>query len=170
MRAHFKHLCFTTFPMVYGNFQSNELWPLKLFFKNSRVHWDSNSQNGSSLGSVWVHSFTFSYTPENMKCDSQASFSARTFASLCFGCKPKIKVATFWGTFGSNIIVHIVWLFQKHGTFNFGYQCWFWGLTIVIFINIILFNIIFKIIINFIIYIEGSMNIFILYIGILRLH
>ncbi len=33
-----------------------------------------------------------------------------------------------------------------------------------------LFNIIFKIIINFIIYVEGTMNIFIIYIGIIRPH
>jgi hypothetical protein len=29
-----------------------------------------------------------------MKCDSQASLLARTFASLCFGRKPKVKVVT----------------------------------------------------------------------------
>jgi hypothetical protein len=29
-----------------------------------------------------------------MKCDSQASLLARTFASLCFGRKPKARVAT----------------------------------------------------------------------------
>jgi hypothetical protein len=47
----------------------------------------------SPLGSVWVHSLTFSYTPENMKCDFQASFMALTFVSPCLGCKPKVKVA-----------------------------------------------------------------------------
>jgi hypothetical protein len=30
------------------------------FYGNSKIHWDSNSQIGSPLGSVWVHSFTFS--------------------------------------------------------------------------------------------------------------
>jgi hypothetical protein len=29
-----------------------------------------------------------------MKCDSQASFLARTFTSLCLGHKSKVKVAT----------------------------------------------------------------------------
>jgi hypothetical protein len=29
-----------------------------------------------------------------VKCDSQASISACTFANLCFGCKPKARVAT----------------------------------------------------------------------------
>jgi hypothetical protein len=56
---------------------------------------DSNSQSGSSLGSVRVQSFTLSYTPMSMKCDSRASLLAHTFASPCLGCKPKAKVMTF---------------------------------------------------------------------------
>jgi hypothetical protein len=55
---------------------------------------DSNSQSGSSLGSVEVHSLTFSLIPSNMKCDSQALLLARTFVSLCFVHKPKARVAT----------------------------------------------------------------------------
>jgi len=31
------------------------------------------------------------------------------------------------GTFGCSIIVHIISLFQKHSTFNFGCQFWFVG-------------------------------------------
>jgi hypothetical protein len=46
--------------------------------------------------SVGVHSFTFSYTPESMKCDSWASFLTHTFSSPCFGRKPKAKVVTLW--------------------------------------------------------------------------
>jgi hypothetical protein len=57
-------------------------------------HLDSNSQRGSPLGSVWVHSFTFSYTPRSMKCNSRASFLTHTFASPCFGREPKAKVTT----------------------------------------------------------------------------
>ncbi len=48
---------------------------------------------GSSLGSVGVHSLTFSYTPRSMKCDSQASLLAYTFANLCFDREPKVRVA-----------------------------------------------------------------------------
>jgi hypothetical protein len=73
-----------------------------------------------------------------------------------------------WATFGSSIIVHTIWLFQKHGTFNFGHQCWFLGFTIIIFTKLMLCNIIFKIIINFIIYIERSMSMFIIYIDIIK--
>ncbi len=40
-----------------------------------------------------VHSLTFSYTLGNMKYDSWASFLAHTFASPCFGCEHKAKVA-----------------------------------------------------------------------------
>jgi hypothetical protein len=75
-------------------FQSNEFKPLKLFFENSRIHQDSNSQNVSSFGSVEVHSLAFSYTPENMRCDSRGSLLAHTFASPCLGREPKAKVAT----------------------------------------------------------------------------
>ncbi len=56
------------------------------------VHWDSNFQSGSSLGIVGVHSLTLSCTPGNMKCDSQASLLAHTFASPYLGHKPKVKV------------------------------------------------------------------------------
>ncbi len=62
--------------------------------ENSRVHWDSNSQSGSSLGSVDVHSLTLSHTPRNMKYESWASFLVRTFASPCFGREPRARVAT----------------------------------------------------------------------------
>jgi hypothetical protein len=43
---------------------------------------------------VGVHSLTFSHTFGNMKCDSWASFLARTFVSLNLGCEPKVKVVT----------------------------------------------------------------------------
>ncbi len=58
------------------------------------VHWDSNSQNGSSLGSVEFHSLTLSHTSGSMECDSHASFLAFTFVSPCLGREPKVKVAT----------------------------------------------------------------------------
>jgi len=54
-----------------------------------------------------------------------------------------------------------------YGRFNFGYEFWFLGLIIIIFTKLMLYDIILIIIINFIIYIEGSMNIFIVYIGII---
>jgi len=50
------------------NPQSNGFWPLQSLLKNSRVHWDSNSPNGSYLGSVRVHSLTLSYTPRSKMC------------------------------------------------------------------------------------------------------
>jgi len=63
--------------------------------KDLGVHWDSNSQSGNSLGSVKVLSLTLSYTPRNMRCDSQASFLALILASPCLGHEPKARVATF---------------------------------------------------------------------------
>ncbi len=55
--------------------------------------WESNSQNGSSLGNMEVHSLSLSHTLGNMKRESQASLLARTFASLCLGHEPKARVA-----------------------------------------------------------------------------
>ncbi len=46
---------------------------------------------------IWeyaVQTFTLSYIAGSMKCDSQASFLANTFARPCFGHKPKDKVVT----------------------------------------------------------------------------
>ncbi len=65
---------------------------------------------GAHLG---VHSFTFSHTPRSMKCDSWASFLARTFASPCLGCEPKARVATF--SLRTNI-----WCFHLHPFEPFG--------------------------------------------------
>ncbi len=58
------------------------------------LHRESNSQSGTSFGSVEVHSLTLSYIPKSMRCDSRASFMACTFASHCIGREPKAKVAT----------------------------------------------------------------------------
>jgi hypothetical protein len=69
-------------------------WPLQLLSENLEIHQDSNSQSGSSLGSVEVHSLTFSHTPKSMRCDSHASFLAHTFPNPCLGRKPKVKVTT----------------------------------------------------------------------------
>jgi hypothetical protein len=75
-------------------------------------------------------------------------------------------VTPLWVTFGLSIIVDAIQLFQKYGTFNFGYQFWLLGFKIIIFTKLMLCNIVLKIIIHFIIYIERSMGIFIVYIGI----
>ncbi len=73
------------------------LTPIIAFWKfrtPSRLHRDSNSQNGSSLRSVGVHSLTLSYVPGSMTCDSRASFLAHTFANPCLSRKPKFRVTT----------------------------------------------------------------------------
>jgi hypothetical protein len=48
----------------------------------------------NSFQSVGVHSLTLSYIPGNMKCDSQASTLAYTFASPCLGYEPKVRIVT----------------------------------------------------------------------------
>ncbi len=60
--------------MIQGTFQFNGFLPLQSFFEKLKVHRDSNSQSGSSLGNVGVHSLALSHIPGNMKCDSWASF------------------------------------------------------------------------------------------------
>jgi hypothetical protein len=72
----------------------NDFWPLQSPSKDLEVHRDSNSQSGSSLGSVKVHSLTLSYAPKNMKCYSRTLVLAPTFANPCLGREPKAKVAT----------------------------------------------------------------------------
>ncbi len=72
------------------------VWSLQSLFENLEVHQDSNSQSGSSLGSVEVHFLTLSYTPMSMKCDFRASLLARTFASPCLGHEPMVKIVTLY--------------------------------------------------------------------------
>ncbi len=69
----------------------------------------------------------------------------------------------FWVQYYStyNILVANAWYI------NFGYQFWFLGAKIINFTKKMLQNIILKIIFLFIIYIERSMGIFIVYVGII---
>jgi len=107
MQAHFRHINSKIFPMIYGNLQSNGFWPLQFLFKNLEVHRDSHSQSGSSLGSVKFHSLTLSYIHGSMRCDSWASFLARTLVSPYFGHEPKAKVAT------NSVVLNIIILKVK---------------------------------------------------------
>jgi len=94
MQTHFRHLSFKSFPMIEGTFKSNEFKPLKSLFEDLGIHQNSNSQSGSSVGSVEVHSFTLFYTFESMRCNSRASLLAYTFASPCLCHEPKARVGT----------------------------------------------------------------------------
>jgi hypothetical protein len=90
MRAHFRHLSFKRFSMFKGTFQFNDFWPLKLPFEDLGVHWDSHSQSGSSFRSMEVHSFTFSYTPKSMKCDSWVSFWPMPLQTFALIASPRL--------------------------------------------------------------------------------
>jgi hypothetical protein len=65
---------------------------MQLCFENLGAHWDSNSQHGSSLGSVRVRSLTLFPTPESMQCDSQGSLLTCNLASPCLDREPKARV------------------------------------------------------------------------------
>jgi hypothetical protein len=75
--------------------------------------------------------------------------------------------SALWGTTVFSIIGTYNILVAKTWYINFGYQFWFLGPKIIIFTKLMLHNIILKIIKFFIIYIGGSMGIFIVYIGII---
>jgi hypothetical protein len=52
-----------SFAMICGTFQSNEFWPFKLPWEDLQVHWDYNSQSGSSFlhsrkHEMWLPGFT----------------------------------------------------------------------------------------------------------------
>jgi hypothetical protein len=68
--------------------------PFNCFLKIQESMRSPNSQSGSSLGTVRVHSLTLSYISRGMRCDSWAYLLARTFANPCLGCEPKARVAT----------------------------------------------------------------------------
>jgi len=64
--------------------------PLQSFSKYSKIHHDSNSQHGSSLGNVRVHSLTFSYTSGSMKCDSHAPSWFATLQASALVSNPRL--------------------------------------------------------------------------------
>jgi hypothetical protein len=55
--------------------------------------WDSNSYNGSSLGSVRVHSLTLFANPRACDVTLRSPSWLATFATPCLGRKPKVRVA-----------------------------------------------------------------------------
>ncbi len=56
---------------------------------------DSNSHNGSSLGSVQVHSLTLFALPGTCDVTLRPPFWPTTLQPPCLGCEPKTRVATF---------------------------------------------------------------------------
>ncbi len=56
--------------------------------------WDSNSHNGSTLGSVKVHSFTLFALPGACEVTLGPPSWPITLQPPCLGCEPKARVAT----------------------------------------------------------------------------
>jgi hypothetical protein len=73
--------------MILKTLQFIDFWLLRSLSEHSGAHQDSNSQGGSSLGNVRVHSLTLSFT-------HGLPFLALNLASPCLGCDPKAKVVT----------------------------------------------------------------------------
>jgi hypothetical protein len=52
--------------------------------------WDSNSQNGSSFGSVWAHSLTLSCIPMSVTMTLGLHFQFAPFHALAFVVSPML--------------------------------------------------------------------------------
>jgi hypothetical protein len=63
-------------------------------FNHSLKIWESTRTPIPKVKAPLVHSFTLSYAPKSMRCDSHASLLGRNLANPCFGCKPKARVVT----------------------------------------------------------------------------
>jgi hypothetical protein len=59
---------------------------------NPMQGYNTNSQNGSSFGSVEVQSLTFSYTPGSMRCDSRTSFWFTPLQALALVASPRLRL------------------------------------------------------------------------------
>jgi hypothetical protein len=64
--------------------------PWNRALKIQKSIWDFNSQHGSSLGSVRVHSLTLFGTPRSMWCDSRIFLLARTLQPLILVASPRL--------------------------------------------------------------------------------
>jgi hypothetical protein len=89
MQAHFRHLCFNSFPMVWKNPQAIGFWPLQSLFEHSGVHWDSNSQHGEF---IWECEGSFPHTLLYFR-GLPGLVLAHTLVSPCFGRELKVRVA-----------------------------------------------------------------------------
>jgi len=81
-------------PMAYETLQSNEFWPLKSFFEDLKIPWDSNSQSGSPLGSVGADSLRFFPTLEKVNVTHRLHSQLSPFHALCLDHEPKVRVVT----------------------------------------------------------------------------
>jgi hypothetical protein len=104
MQPHFRHLCFNIFPMIWRTLQAIMFWPLKSLSKHSGIHKDSNSQHGSSLGSVKVLSFTLFCTLGGMRMWLSGLVLACTLASpFALVANPRLG-SRHYGCFNSIVV------------------------------------------------------------------
>jgi hypothetical protein len=68
--------------------------PYNNALKIQEYMWESNSQHGSSLGSVRVHSLTLFALPGACEMTLGCPFWLATFQPPCLGREPKVRVAT----------------------------------------------------------------------------
>jgi hypothetical protein len=77
--------------------------------------WDSNSEHGSSFGSVRVHSLTlFWHTRKHVMCDSQVFLFPCNLLTPCLGHEPKARVAThIKSTLVMILFIKNLWYWKK---------------------------------------------------------
>jgi hypothetical protein len=105
MRTHFRHLSFTSFPMIWRTLWGDSFDPCNHTLKIWESFWDSNSQHGSSLGSVRVHALTLFALPG--VCDvtlGSLSWPA-PLQLLALGANPRLRL---WHLCSN--LVTLVWL------------------------------------------------------------
>jgi hypothetical protein len=92
MQGHFRHLSSKSFAMKSRTLQSNGFRVLTLEIVLQRFRSPSRFQlpKWEFTWECGVHSLTLSHTPRNIKCDSQSSHLARTFASHVLVTSPRL--------------------------------------------------------------------------------
>jgi hypothetical protein len=113
-------------------FNSMSFDPPKSLFKNLGVLWNSNSQNGNPLGSVWAHFFTFFHTLESANVIPKLHFGLHLsmpfalvtslklrswqypskFQKICYGInvfmRPTRSHKYYWSTLRG--VLHVYWI------------------------------------------------------------
>jgi hypothetical protein len=89
MQAHFRHLSFNRYREL---FKPMGFDPYNYVMKIRESIWDSNSQNGSSRGSVKVHALTLFALPGACEVTPRPPSLPATLQALALVTKPKLRL------------------------------------------------------------------------------
>jgi hypothetical protein len=94
MQAHFRHVHFNNFPVVWIPLQADGFWPLQSRFEDLGVHLGFQLLQWEF---TWEGEGSFPHTlciPGSMWCDSRVFLLAHNLATPCLDREPKARVAT----------------------------------------------------------------------------